>query len=202
MGNSQSISQDAQVSIVSVNKLTLGTFTVLRTSGVEEDGWVVYGSPLDTVTDKHLRPDRKDLLTMRAFKMEDDWKIFMQNNQVDPNLHACGWRRLNTIKPLDLVGNQPAIDSWREGIRTILDGLEAQRKEKREEAEFLKSHVMVISYKYDLYGFYSVKDVGTGLLFEKKGVRFIGQGTNSVLVPYSEAMGVNEFQDVTPEKIN
>jgi len=202
MGNSPSALHDSQISIESVDKLTLCTFTVLRSSGVDEEGWVVYGSPLDTVTDRYLGPDRKELLSMRACKMENDWKIFMQNNHVNPNLHACGWRRLNTIKPLGLVGDQEAIDSWREGIRTILDGQEAERKEKREEAEFMKSHVMVISYKYDLYGLYYVKDVGTGLLFEKKGTRFIGQGNNSVLVPYSEPMGVNDFHDVTPEKIN
>ena len=139
---------------------------------------------------------------MRACKVVDDWKIFMQNNQADPNLYACGWRRLTTIYPTGLLGKQDEIDSWREGIRTILDGFESQRKQEREEAEFLKTHAKVICYKYELFGFYSVKDVGTGLMFTKKGNRFIGQGNNSVVVPYSEPMGVGEFEGVTPEMIN
>ena len=202
MGNSPSASHDSQVSIAAINNLIMGTFTVLRTSGVEEDGWVIYGSPLDTVTSDHLVLDRKDLLTMRACKVTDDWKIFMHNNKADPNRYACGWRRLTTIYPTGLVGKQGQIDSWREGIKTILDGLEAQRREEREEAEFLKNHAKVISYKYELFGFYLVKDVGTGHLFEKKGNRFIGQGNNSVLVPYSEPMGVGDFESVTPEMIN
>jgi len=118
MGNK--LSKDNCVSIAHLPLLMDSTYTVIRTSGKQEDGWTISG-------------DHKCLIygnvppwvVAHACKKDSgEWCIFMHNNQTDTNLHACGWRRLNTIMPTHLLNDKDAITTWRSSISMILDELQ------------------------------------------------------------------------------
>jgi hypothetical protein len=99
--------------------ITEPSYTVLRTSGAKEDGWVISkpipGALIPKWVDQHAK------------KFDGVWRIFMHNNMTDPNLFACGWRRIETIHPTKL--SHDAIEQWRKCLLEILEELEARRLE-------------------------------------------------------------------------
>jgi hypothetical protein len=109
------------------HEITKESYTVKRTSGEMELEWVMgagCGSP--------------EWITENAFKKEGEWRIFMNNGKDDINTVVQGWRRLSTICPTRLEGDQGGIDEWRKMVETLLDGLEEVREkanvEERKEA--------------------------------------------------------------------
>lgn len=218
MGNYQSVNKDVCVSLDTVGILLDDVFSVKRTSGSNEAGW--------TVSEKHSCnavgfPHWDGTYASKHLGHDGGWRIFMQNNQTNPNLHACGWRRLETIEPIRFDGNAQAIDIWRAAVKEILDGLDAIRladikemerieREKeyqtsldrqRDEKEFYLDKAFVTSCRYDLYGMYEVVKTTNSYTFTKKGDRFPNQGISYATVPLTEEMGVGDFSDVTPAKI-
>jgi hypothetical protein len=90
------------------------TFTVLRTSGEMDPGWQIAW-----LASKH---GQKEL---------GKWRILMENKtNPDPLKHVCGWRRIETIEPTRLSGNQEAIHAWRLEVIALLEALELERANK------------------------------------------------------------------------
>jgi hypothetical protein len=94
------------------------SYTIKRTSGEWEDQWKI-----------GLGIGYPKWITQTASNKMGDWRIFMHNNKgEDPNLYVGGWRRLETIYPTSLKGNEEAINTWRKSISSQLDSLEEQRR--------------------------------------------------------------------------
>lgn len=100
-------------------------YTVKRTSGLMESGWriprecYVERLELDAPSaSKHARSDSKGL---------ENWRIFMDNSPKSPEEYAHGWRRVSTVYPTDLDGDQEAIEEWRKKTIELLEQLEAAR---------------------------------------------------------------------------
>jgi len=110
---------------VQVPEILLVNYTVKRTSGEMETGWRI---PLECYVDRldiempsasrHARSDRKGL---------ENWRIFMDNGPKTPEEYAHGWRRVSTVYPTDLDGDEEAIEKWRESTIALLEELEAAR---------------------------------------------------------------------------
>jgi len=116
MGNTYSESEC--VSLADKFIVTEAVYTVLRSSGAKDEGWVI-SKPIPGA-------DAPRWVNQHAMKMDGVWRIFMHNNQTNPNLFACGWRRIDTIHPTQLM-SQDAIENWRKCLLGILEDLEANR---------------------------------------------------------------------------
>jgi hypothetical protein len=98
-------------------EITKESYTIKRTSGDIETNWVIgggYGVP--------------GWLTRHALKREGRWRIFMDNSQKDSDAIVQGWRRLSTIYPTRLEGDEGGIDEWRKMVEKLLDELEEARE--------------------------------------------------------------------------
>ena len=97
-------------------------FTVLRTSGEMEPGWRI------TKGD----PDSEDATASKyGLKDPGKWRILMENTtDPDPQKHVNGWRRIETIEPTRLSGNQEAIEAWRLEVIELLEALELERAKR------------------------------------------------------------------------
>lgn len=100
-------------------------YTVKRTSGQMESGWRIprecYVDRLDLdapSASRHARSDRKGL---------ENWRIFMDNGPKSPEEYAHGWRRVSTVYPTDLDGDEEAIEEWRKKTIELLEQLEVAR---------------------------------------------------------------------------
>jgi len=120
MGNTYSEAEC--VSLEDKPVVTGPSYTVLRTSGAKDDGWVISkpipGALIPKWVDQH------------AIKYQGVWRIFMHNNSTDPNIFACGWRNIDKIHPSQLT-SQDAIENWRGCLVGILEDLEARRLEEQ-----------------------------------------------------------------------
>jgi hypothetical protein len=116
MGNT--LAQESCISLEERPDLTEPSYTALRTSGVKDEGWVISRPIPQAFTPKWI--DR------HAIKTEGVWRIFMHNNATDPNIFACGWRRIETIHPTKLVSEEEILN-WRKSTQNILEELEAKR---------------------------------------------------------------------------
>jgi hypothetical protein len=70
----------------------------------------------------------------------ENWRIFMDNGSKNPENYTYGWRRVRTIYPSNLFGNNEAIEKWQEATITLLEKLEAERLEgggKTPQQEFI-----------------------------------------------------------------
>jgi hypothetical protein len=100
-------------------------YTVKRTSGQMESGWRIprecYVDRLDLdapSASKHARSDSKGL---------ENWRIFMDNGPKSPEEYAHGWRRISTVYPTELDGDEEAIEEWRKKTIELLEQLEVAR---------------------------------------------------------------------------
>jgi len=119
MGQGISAPKDECVSIQGIEELMNGSFTVKRTSGDLETGWFV---PKEHHHCASLCPGH----CFAAAWKHEVWRIFMRNSD-DSKVHACGWRRLETVQPTALSGNQEAIDMWRSKMIVFLEVEQANR---------------------------------------------------------------------------
>jgi hypothetical protein len=110
---------------VQVPETLLVNYTVKRTSGQMESGWRIplecYVERVDIAVpsaSRHARSDHKGL---------ENWRIFMDNGPKTPEEYMYGWRRVSTVYPTDLDGDEEAIEKWREATITLLEELEAAR---------------------------------------------------------------------------
>ena len=193
MGNTISLS-----SCVSTANTPLESqsYTIIRTSGAAEKGW--------SITDKHICGGNTNA-GMYAYKdvaKNNTWRIFMQNNETDPNIHVCGWRSLETIWPTNLTGDD--IMTWRKITAAFLDELDTARIGRAFEAEtkFFRTVVYVKSQEYGLFGYYKVKATKKGYEFTlERAIDEYSRVGEVVTVPSMVNMGVGDFIGVTPERI-
>ena len=61
-----------------------------------------------------------------SVKNQELWRIFMDNGKSGEE-YMCGWRRIETIHPTRLDGDEEAIKLWRQTLIGILDALELYR---------------------------------------------------------------------------
>ena len=111
MGNTQS--EITCTPLTGMDSITDVSYTVLRGSGEYDDGWIISKPPVVIENakwiDKHAWRDVN----------KNEWRIFLHNNQTDPNLFKCGWRRISTIRPTHLTEDE--VDKWRESLIDTLD---------------------------------------------------------------------------------
>ena len=127
MGQGTSAPKNECVSIQHIEELMAGSFTVKRTNGEMECEWVV---PKEQHECKAWCPEYFSAAAWKSPTRGVEgrvWRIFMRSITDDPNRHACGWRRLDTVEPTALFGNQEAIDTWRNRIAVLLELEEAKR---------------------------------------------------------------------------
>ena len=125
MGQGISAPKNECVSIQAIEELIAGSFTVKRTNGEMECGWVV---PKEHHYCAAQCPGHCSAAAWKSKSGEEYvWRIFMRSITDDPNVHSCGWRRLETVEPTELSGNQEAIDTWRNRIAVLLETEEAKR---------------------------------------------------------------------------
>ena len=110
---------------VQVPEALLVNYTVKRTSGDMESGWRIplecYVETVDLAVpsaSRHARSEHKGL---------ENWRIFMENGSKTPEEYRHGWRRVSTVYPTDLDGDQEAIEEWRKKTIALLEELEAAR---------------------------------------------------------------------------
>lgn len=98
-------------------EITKGFYTVKRTSGDMETGWIMgsgYGSP--------------EWVTQNAFKRTTGgWRIYMTNGKDNINTVVQGWRPVRTIYPTKLEGDKEFIEKWQGMVIELLDQLEDTR---------------------------------------------------------------------------
>ena len=117
------------------------TYTVKRSSGMLEPGWIIsHQSSLEPNEDgpsASKRPTKDKVKQIRGYgdspvdDTADDgpvWRVFMVNGKSAQD-YVCGWRRLETIHPARLDGDEEAIKVWRQAFLEILEALEQKRLE-------------------------------------------------------------------------
>jgi hypothetical protein len=102
------------------------TYTVIRSSGEEQTGWMISPQPHRC---RHYGQIKWNP-TCYATLERDGWRIHMHNGHEDPEnpkAHACGWRPLHEIWPTRLTGDKEAIEVWRTGLKEIIVRLAKQK---------------------------------------------------------------------------
>ena len=122
MGNT--LAKEKCVSLDGMNDLITDSYTIRRTSGETESGWSI--SP-------PIMGNMEEWIRYHAIKIEGSWRIFMHNNNKDPNLHVCGWRYLDYIYPTQFTDDLKSINAWRSNIEGQLNDLEIKRLTKEAE---------------------------------------------------------------------
>jgi hypothetical protein len=116
MGNSESQIKNTCVSLDGMEEITNLEYTVMRGSGIYEEGWLM--SKPKCIIENNRWIDRH---AWRDVK-KNEWRIFLHNNETDPNLFKCGWRRIDTIRPKHLT-DEEEIKRWREALVDTLNKL-------------------------------------------------------------------------------
>lgn len=125
MGQAVTIPREECVCIAEIASLMNDTYTVVRTSGEQDAGWVI---PATHHRCAAISPEWVGAhASLHAAKNPGTWRIHMHNGHENPSIHSCGWRRLETIAPTRLRGNEAAITAWREETKAILDAAEKKR---------------------------------------------------------------------------
>lgn len=117
----QAISIDSKYCIEVPEALCV-EYTVKRTSGEMDGGWRIpsecYMSRAELTfpsASKHAQTDTKH------------WRIFMDNGKMTPEEVRYGWRRVNSVYPTELEGDEDAILTWQSNVERLFDTLEEAR---------------------------------------------------------------------------
>jgi len=207
MGNELSL--DRCVSLENSSLYTEPTYTIQRTSGAIEDGWVI-SKP------KVLGVSFPPWINQHATKHtpSKEWKVFMHNDSEDSNTFLCGWRSIEKIQPSSMMDDPETIRSWRYEFLKHLEVLEQLRLTSRTEIEetelagqgFYESVAFVRNNQYNLFGYYSI--VKTDLRYEftlKKPAKTHSHWLNKIgevtHVPLWQEIGEGDWVNVTADKI-
>jgi hypothetical protein len=134
MGQIQAVSSRC-VDVSNIPELA-GPFTVMRSNGEEEDGWMLCKEPLEwnAVMDGHF--DRAQLLSDKAIAAwdmhsreprpeftEHPWRIFTVNRKAPSESGSLSaWRSLSKMRPTGMSPDD-AVE-WRKTVAEALDTLE------------------------------------------------------------------------------
>jgi hypothetical protein len=141
MGQGLTIPKELHVSLRAYEEIVNDTYTVMRSSGMLESGWTIsHESGLEPNVEgpsASKRPTKDKPKVIRAYgeppvdDTDDDgpvWRVFLDNGKPSHD-YMCGWRRLVSIHPTRLDGDEEAIKVWREAFLEILEALELKRLE-------------------------------------------------------------------------
>ena len=128
MGNE--LTRDTCVSLENSSLYTEPSYTIQRTSGAMEDGWViskpkVFGTSFHPWINQHATKQTP----------EKQWKVFMHNNSDNPNTFLCGWRTIEKIQPSNIENDPEVIRTWRYEFLKHLEDLEEARLKKIQETQ-------------------------------------------------------------------
>ena len=134
MGQIQAVSSRC-VDVSNIPELA-GPFTVMRSNGEEEDGWMLCKEPLEwnAVMDGHF--DKAQLLADKALASWDmhsreprpefterSWRIFTINRKTPSESGSLSaWRSLSKMRPTGMSPDD-AVE-WRQKVVDILDTLD------------------------------------------------------------------------------
>jgi hypothetical protein len=117
----QAISIDSKYCIEVPEALCV-EYTVKRTSGEMDGGWRIpsefYMSRVELTfpsASKHAQTETKH------------WRIFMHNGKTTPEEIRYAWRRVNSVYPTELEGDEDAILTWQSNVERLFDTLEEAR---------------------------------------------------------------------------
>jgi hypothetical protein len=116
------------VSLNDYKEIVNDRYTVKRTSGKLESGW--------KISHESLCEEFLDGPSATKYCPKDTtrkWRIFLDNNKMSYEEHRASWRRLETIHPTRLNGDEEAIKIWRQNLLEILEPLELKRLETHPE---------------------------------------------------------------------
>jgi hypothetical protein len=124
MGQQISIGKRFHVSLRDYEEIANDKYTVRRTSGEMDPDWIIAHQ-----SGCQLNVDGPSA-TKHCTKIDEQpkWRIFMDNGKTTHE-YMCGWRRVESIHPTRLDGDEEAIKVWRENLLVILEGLELKRLE-------------------------------------------------------------------------
>jgi hypothetical protein len=91
-------------------------YHVVRTSGVEEDGWKFEEKP-------HHCSRSTVAAAAHASLSENGWSLHLHKGDEAEHAHCCGWRPLGGFWPSRLTGDKEAIEAWTEELRDYLEEL-------------------------------------------------------------------------------
>jgi hypothetical protein len=129
MGQSLTIPKRFHVSLSRHLDIANDKYTVKRTSGLEDPDWKISCS-------SGLEPNvHGPSASKYPVKNQELWRIFMDNGKPSEE-YMCGWRRIETIHPTRLDGDEEAIKLWRQTLIGILDTLEVERLKLDKTATF------------------------------------------------------------------
>jgi hypothetical protein len=146
MGQGLTIPKELHVSLREYEEIANDTYIVKRSSGMLDPGWIIsHQSGLEPNVEgpsASKRPTKDKAKVIRGYnepaidETADEtpvWRIFMINGK-NANDYVCGWRRLETIHPARLDGDEEAITAWRKKLVEILEALELKRLEAQKAA--------------------------------------------------------------------
>ena len=122
----QAISIESKYCITVPEALCQKEYTVQRTSGELDDGWriqVDYYENEDTIfpfprASRHAKSSRKGL---------ENWRVLMEKGSPSSQEYMYAWRRVNSIYPSELHGDEDAIKEWQDKTATMFEELEVIR---------------------------------------------------------------------------
>ena len=122
----QAISIESKYCITVPEALCQKEYTVQRTSGELDDGWRIqvdcYENE-DTIfpfprASRHAKSSRKGL---------ENWRVLMEKGSPSSQEYMYAWRRVNSIYPSELHGDEEAIKEWQDKTATVFEELEVTR---------------------------------------------------------------------------
>lgn len=98
------------------------SYTVIRTSGKQETGWLLTSTVhrCSNLSPHSWRP------RAHAYLRKEGWSLSLHNGdqaEEAADAHCCGWRPLGTFWPTRLTGDADAIKAWTEQLRDRLEEL-------------------------------------------------------------------------------
>jgi len=118
MGNT--ITKDMTVNIENLPEFRDEVYTVKRTSGILESGWILKRS---AAHGSMQWPNKSAYFDVK----ENKWRIYTQNGKENPNEWLHAWRDLEKVFPSSLEGKEEEIEAWRKKVCIQLEILEKER---------------------------------------------------------------------------
>ena len=114
MGQGLTIPKEFHVPLSIYKEIASDTYTVKRTSGMLDEGW--------KISEESASEPALEGPSAAKYKVKDTevWRIFMDNGKT-AHEYVCGWRRVETIQPTRLNGDEEAINLWRQELIKMLE---------------------------------------------------------------------------------
>jgi hypothetical protein len=123
------ISESKCVNLSTEAALLGESYTVIRTSGAQETGWLLTSS-LHRCYNHGSHSWRPKA---HAYIKKEGWALSLHNGDqedAEGNIvasHCCGWRPLGTFWPTHMTGDEAAINAWSDALRDRLEELAGEQ---------------------------------------------------------------------------